>query len=446
MEHAIIYPREKKVGIQAISVHWLRNIFPKAKLYFLDSAFQNKARKILISCHFENNYPYILQILRKIGISIFRKKRKEELYFGGPVAINPYPLYHFVNYFLIGDFDSRTVKTFIESEEKEKFDFAFIPERKEHANVNRKREFCYYAFHDNTLFLEVQSGCRNACAFCLLSWSKKLSFCSIEQAKKIVNSYNPEEVYLIGSDLFSHPYIEELLDFLKTKKVKISFPSSRIEEIEKFKDLLKELKPESFTIAPESSERIRLALSKKFTNEQVLQSAELLKKLGVKRLKLYFILGLPGERQEDLEEIVMLIQNLRKTIKISASFSIFVPKAHTPMQFAPFESIASLKRKNLFLKRELRSVKTHFTNPKKAFIQMLLSIGNKEISKLLANVFDFGLNYSVWVKKARLLGINLEKYSKEKPYEYKFDFESVETGISKKTLWKVYEKYKKEVI
>ncbi len=444
MEIAILYPREKRVGMQAVSVHWLRSIFPCARLYFLDSALRGRAGKILISCHFENNYPYLLRMLKKAGVSVFRRKRKEELFFGGPVSVNPYPLYDFVDYFLIGDFDSETVREFVKSEEKESFDFAFIPERKEHAKISRRREPCYYAFHSDTLFLEVQNGCRNFCAFCLLAWSKKLSFCDIEQAKRVVNSYNPEKVCLIGSDLFSHPEIGEFLEFLKKKKVEISFPSSRIEEIEKFKDYLKELKPESFTIAPESSERIRTALGKRFTNEQLLQGAEMLKNLGVKRLKLYFILGLPGERQEDLEEIAALVQKLGRIMKISASFSIFVPKPHTPMQFAPFESVVELKRKNIFMKKRLR-VKTHFTNPKKAFIQMLLSIGNKEISKLLAYVFDSGLNYSVWVKRARSLGINLEAYSREKPYEHEFDFESIDTGVSKKTLWKVYQRYKKEV-
>ncbi len=447
---AILYPRETKIAKKCISVNWLKNIFPYAKFVFLDTAspaFSHLPEKILVSCHFENNYPYILQILEREGIKIKRNERKgkPKIFLGGPVAVNPFPLYEFIDVFFIGDFSTEVVKKVIE--ENAENEHVFIPGKKEYASVSDERELLYYAFCEGELHVEVQCGCRNRCLFCLLGWTKKLAYCDVKAACEVVSILKPEKVFLIGSDIFAHREIEKIVSFVKSAGIELSFPSSRLSEIVEYLHLIKEISPKTFTIAPESSERIRRALNKRFSNEEILQVAELLKQVGVKKLKLYFILGLPGEREEDMDEIVALIKKLRKIMQVSATFSIFVPKPHTPMQFAPFQNIRELERKNKLMKKWISklTVKAHFTNPKKAFIQMLLSIGGKNISKLLARVYARGLNYSSWIKEAKRLGIDLKKYSEEKGFDYEFDFECINTGVSKKALWKIYQNYKKRV-
>ncbi|HIQ50078.1 MAG TPA: radical SAM protein [Nanoarchaeota archaeon] len=448
MKIGIIYPREKKVGLEAISIHWLLRIFNRAKTFFLDSDLSElyNCEKILISCHFENNYPYILQMLSKANIEIFRKKRKQKIYLGGPVAVNPYPLYYFIDAFFIGSFDSNSVKELVENEKKLfVHESIFIPEEKEKVKISRKRDDIYFGLNNEKLLVEIQSGCRNRCYFCLLSWNTPLGFVNFKKLVEKVQSMKFSKIFLIGSDIFSHPEIREIINFIANRNVEISFPSSRINEIEKFKDIIEKLKPKSFTIAPESSERIRNAMGKRFENEEILTACKVLKDCGVEHLKLYFMLGLPGETKEDLEEIAKLISLLRKEFFVSVTFSVFVPKAHTPFQFAPFEDVKTLEKKNKLMKKLLKNVKAHFTNPKKAFIQMLLSIGNKDISQLLSYVYTYGLNYSVWVKTAQKLKIDIEKYSKEKDKSFVFDFENIDTGVSKNTLYKLYEKYKNKV-
>ncbi len=446
----ILYPRESKIAKKCISVNWLKNIFPHAKCVFLDTpspAFSRLPEKILVSCHFENNYPYILQILEREGIKIKRNERKGEpkIFLGGPVAVNPFPLYEFIDVFFIGDFSAESVKKIIE--ENIESEHVFIPEKKEYASVSDERELVYYAFCEGELHVEVQRGCRNRCLFCLLGWTKKLSCCDVKAICKTISSLKPEKVFLIGSDIFAHREIEKIISFVKSSGIELSFPSSRLSEISEYLHLIKEISPKTFTIAPESSERIRHALNKRFSNEEILQVAELLKQVGVRKLKLYFILGLPGEREEDMDEIVALIKKLRKIMQVSVTFSIFVPKPHTPMQFAPFQNIRVMERKNKLMKKQVSKlgVKAHFTNPKKAFIQMLLSIGGKDISQLLARVYVRGLNYSSWIKEVKRLGIDLKKYSEEKDFDYEFDFECIDTGVSKKALWKIYQNYKKRV-
>jgi radical SAM superfamily enzyme YgiQ (UPF0313 family) len=446
MEIAILYPREKEVGMQAISVHWLQKMFPRARVFFLDSNLEdlNKADLILVSCHYENNYPYILQMLERAGIAIFRKQRNQKVYFGGVVAVNPYPLYDFIDAFFIGDFDS-SVRQAILDEDLKKYEYVFIPEEKEFAKASRSKPEALFGIYDNTLYLEVQRGCRGRCRFCLIGWTKTMGFLEISEIKRIIKSHKIKSVFLVGSDIFSHPEIVELIYFLKDCGAKISFPSMRVEEVRKYEDIVKKLQPESFTIAPETCERLRKLLGKGFSDDEVVEVAEFLKSIGTKRLKLYFILGLPYESKQDLESCISLVERLRKTgLKLAVTFSIFVPKPHTPFQFAPFESVKSLSAKNKFVKKKLHFAKLHLTNPKKAFLQMLLSIGNREISKLLATVYSYGLNYSVWLKTAKALGIDLEKYSAEKTEEFHFDFETIDTGIRKKELFKIYEKYKEE--
>ncbi len=440
----ILYPREEKIVNETISVNWLSRLFKFSTIVPLDRVKKYDFDKILVSVHFENNYPYLLQMIEDLGLEIEREKRKTKIYLGGPVAINPYPLYNFIDAFFVGDFDSETVKHAVEDEEFLKKDRSlFIPEEKEEVRISRRRDPIYYHFFEDRLYVEIQSGCRNNCRFCMIGWTKMLSFNSVSHFENLVKK--SKSAYLIGSDIFSHPHITEIINIMRSLDIDISFPSSRLEEIENNLDVIRDMKLKSFTIAPESSERIRKALGKNYSNEEVLNYASLLKDVGVKNLKLYFMIGLPGEREEDLEDIASLVKNLKKLFRVSVTVSVFVPKSHTPFQFAPFDDIKSLEKKNKTMKKLLKGVKVHLTNPKKAYIQMILSIGNKEISNLLKNVYRYGLNYSVWRKTAEKLGIDLKKYEMEKDVDFAFDFDSIKFEISKKTLYKVYEKYKKDL-
>ncbi len=444
MNIGILYPREEKIVKETISVNWLSRLFKFSVVSSLDNLKNSRYDKLLSSIHFENNYPYLLKMLENLGYSIRRDKRDIPLYIGGPVAINPYPLYNFIDAAYVGEFDSETIiKTVEDEEELKRNESIFIPGEKEKVKIHRIRDSIYYHIDNKKLYVEIQSGCRNNCRFCMIGWTKMLSFNDVEIFKDLVK--NVKSAYLIGSDIFSHPRIREIIKIMKTLEIDFSFPSSRLEEIENNIDVIKVLKHRTFTVAPETSERLRIPLGKNYTNEEILKYSSLLKDAGIRKLKLYFMIGLPGEKTEDLDDIINLIKSLSKRFLISATISIFTPKSHTPFQFAPFEDVKTLEKKNLYMKKKLKGLKVHFTNPKKAFIQMLLSIGNREISDLLENVYVYGLNYSAWIKVAEKLNIDLKKYSEEKEKDFEFDFDNIKFEITKNTLFKVFEKYKKEV-
>jgi radical SAM superfamily enzyme YgiQ (UPF0313 family) len=183
---AILYPREEKVGKECLAIYYInyvaRCLKLRSKIYFLDSkdiAEVVNKDVVFISCHYENNYPYILNMLKNAGIEIDRNKRKQKIVLGGPVTCNPYPLYNFIDYFIIGDGEG-AIADVMENMEKEEmllsFPFVFAPEKKEIANANVAKhlahEYVEEIDHDY-LLLEVQRGCRSSCLFCLIGWTEK---------------------------------------------------------------------------------------------------------------------------------------------------------------------------------------------------------------------------------------------------------------------------------
>jgi len=297
--------------------------------------------------------------------------------------------------------------------------------------------------------LEMGRGCNYSCLFCLIGWSRKsVVHATLEDVKLMASKTNNfkgyDGVMLVGSDIFSNPEIYEIVEYLVNKKVKISIPSIRLELIEKFEDLLKLAKIDRVTIAPESSERLRKAIGKQVTNEDIYNVADVLKRIGISRVKLYFMIGLPFEKYDDVIECISIVEKFRKSFNgnVGSTFSIFVPKPHTPLQYAPLQSLDVLERKNMTIRKFLKN-RAHLTNPKKARIQAWLSIGGRDIGKLLALTYERGLNYSVWIKNAKALEIDLDKYSAEKNPDYKFEFENIDTRMNSGLLYKAYENYKK---
>ncbi len=459
---AILYPREERVGSEALSLymlqHGLRELKISSKIYYFGDAIEDLSKydAVMVSCHYENNYPLVLQMLEKGGMSILRRERTLPVIMGGPVTVNPYPMYNFVDYFVIGDGDNimPALVEYLENSEKHTIpEWLFAPRLKEHAltNICALEHKHPISMNSKSFFLEIERGCSFSCLFCLIGWTKKpVRHRTLDEIKLIAskthNFKNYEKVMLVGSDIFSNPEINEILEFLAERGVKISVPSIRIDQIEKFGDVLKKARIESITIAPENSERVRIALGKRFDNDQVYNSVEILERVGVERVKLYFMIGVPFEKDEDVDECIQIVKKCRKLFdgKVSCTFSIFVPKAHTPLQYAPLVSIDTLERRNKKI-RKMFGKSAHLTNPKKARIQAWLSIGNREISKILATTYPRGLNYSAWLKEAKKQGVGLKKYEEEKNPEFGFEFESIGTGMGKKTLYKIYERYKKEL-
>lgn len=268
----------------------------------------------------------------------------------------------------------------------------------------------------NRLTVEIARGCPQNCRFC--------------QAKAYYSPYRiqslPDTVAAItdgiretGFENFSlsslssgdYPPLEELLQLIPrviTPGTSFSVPSLRPSTLSQ--DLLSTLalfRRTGITIVPEAgSERLRRVINKNVTDEEIFKAVELALRFNWQKLKLYFMIGLPTETMEDIEAIIQLIRKIkgtadaaRKKINIHASFSSFVPKPHTPLQWAARQDIKTLFEKIDYLRKHLQAIKfldLDIHPPQKGLIETILTRGDYRVGDLLQKAFEAGEIFSAW--------------------------------------------------
>lgn len=285
---------------------------------------------------------------------------------------------------------------------------------------------------DQTVFgdmflVEVGRGCKMKCKFCEAGYSclpmRNYSMKTILKEVQKGKIYR-RKIGLVGSSICDHPEIEEIFQELHNQGLSFSVSSMRLQQIND--NMLKLLNLggcKTITVAPEAgSERLRKAINKHLTEEKLFNSIKLIAESKIQNLKLYYIIGLPGETEEDVQGIVKEVKSIKHLFNrvrgkkggsgflLTISVNAFVPKPMTPFQREPMEDIASLKIKLRILKAGLRNtknVKLIYDIPKWAFIQTLLSRGDRKIGKLLCKVLE---QNGDWYKAIREFDLNPEFY------------------------------------
>ncbi|NES94454.1 MAG: radical SAM protein [Desertifilum sp. SIO1I2] len=255
---------------------------------------------------------------------------------------------------------------------------------------------------ENIFMVEVVRSCPEMCRFCLASYltlpfrtaSLEGSLIpAIERGLSVTN-----RIGLLGASVTQHPEFEELLDYLSQpqyKEVRLSVASVRTNTVTpKLAATLASRDTHSLTIAVESgSERLRQIVNKKLAQAEILQAAVNAKAGGLKGIKLYGMVGIPGEEMEDLEQTVLMMRDLKKAapgLRLTLGCSTFVPKAHTPFQWFGVNPQAEKRLK--FLQKELGKLKIEF-RPESynwSVIQALISRGDRRLSHLLELTCDYG--------------------------------------------------------
>ncbi|MBO8181817.1 MAG: radical SAM protein [Archaeoglobus sp.] len=280
-----------------------------------------------------------------------------------------------------------------------------------------KTEIIAEGAYGRALLLEIGRGCKRNCRFCLVKrvyspvrWRRKELLLEIaEKNKEIV-----EKVALIAPSPSDHPEFKEILFELKEMGYAISPSSLRADKLdEETLDILVESGLRSLTIAPEAgSERMRKVVDKGITEDDVLNAAKLAAERSMEKIKLYFMIGLPGEKWEDLEAIIDISKKVQDFVRrVEVSVNPLVPKPHTPFQFLSFggklefkrEDINELKEKVRFLRRKVRSESKYFEFKPPAIeefaVQTVISRGGEEVFELIKagrknafrNIFSLGL-------------------------------------------------------
>lgn len=255
---------------------------------------------------------------------------------------------------------------------------------------------------ENIFMVEVVRSCPEMCRFCLASYltlpfrtaSLEASLIpAIEQGLSITN-----RIGLLGASVTQHPEFSELLDYLSKPEyedVRLSIASVRTNTVTvQLAETLAKRDTKSLTIAIESgSDKVRKIINKKLENEEIIQAAINAKIGGLKALKLYGMVGIPGEEPEDLEATLALMKQLKKAapgLKLTLGCSTFVPKSHTPFQWFGVNSEAEKRLK--LLEKHLRKDGIDFRpeSYKWSVIQAVISRGDRRVSHLLELVRDYG--------------------------------------------------------
>lgn len=255
---------------------------------------------------------------------------------------------------------------------------------------------------ENIYMVEVVRSCPEMCRFCLASYLT-LPFRTPSATDSLIPAIErglevTKRIGLLGASVTQHPEFEVLLDYLSQPKyedVRLSIASVRTNTVTpKLAETLTQRGTNSITIAVESgSERLRQIINKKLTNEEILQAAVNTKAGGLKSLKLYGMVGVPGEEMSDVEQTVAMMKQIKKAapgLRLTFGCSTFVPKAHTPFQWFGVNSQAEKRLK--FLQKHLKPQGIDF-RPESynwSVIQALISRGDRRLSHLLELTRHYG--------------------------------------------------------
>lgn len=293
----------------------------------------------------------------------------------------------------------------------------------------------------NIYLIEAMRGCPWRCRFCLVGHiynpirKKELATITaeIERAKEIT-----PKIGLIGPSLTDYPHIK---DVLCIEGVDFSITSLRASEnIAELSKLLRGHR--SVSIAPEAgTERMRMVVNKKITEKDILNTSGLILNSGIENLKLYFMIGLPSETDEDIAGIAELTKKIRKNSdkgNIILSISTFVPKPFTPFQWHLMETLNLVKEKLKFIKKELRderNVKVFHDVPKYAHMQGLFSTGDRRVF----NVLKAMVKTDDYRAACRQAGVDMDFYIfRKKDFDEILPWDFIDADISKDKLWDEY--------
>ena len=431
------------------------------------------------SVHYENDYRNILWILDKSQIPLEAKTRRDScirneikyplIIGGGPaVTSNPLPLSKIFDLFFIGDAEPNLnifFDVFMDYKLK-KINFQaflnqvkdiegiFIPalDNKTNRAVLRNLDesptpqFQLLAKNDNNnkifeenYFIEVNRGCPYQCKFCLSSFHnspfRNKSYEEIiKNIEEGIKYSNFKKISLIGSCISSHPKFVEICEFIINKGKNFSIPSIRLEHITpKIIKVFEKNGVKTITIAPETgTESLRYDLGKKISNKKILQVLNQIKESKIKKVKFYFLVGLPNETDEDVLEIINLLKSIKKIgftrNELKVNVNPFVPKLNTPYgnkcHFYLSNNLSDLKMKLKTLEVALKNiVSIKFQNPKNivnnARLQALISLGDRNISKLLLQYYYNGANMGALRRVEKDLNFSIDDYFQKVQDGYK---------------------------
>jgi len=269
------------------------------------------------------------------------------------------------------------------------------------------------------LGMEIMRGCTQGCRFCQAGyWYRPVREhdpeAVLERIEGQVAETGFEEVGLLSLSTADYsqvePLVSSLSERLRERRVSVSLPSLRADAFSVgLAEAVSRVRKSGFTFAPETgSDRLRRVINKTFTNDDMVRAAEAAFEKGWNLIKVYAMIGLPTETDDDLEELARLAENILsagrrvaggRKIQVKISVGCFVPKAWTPFQWQPFTGVEELRRRIHFLKqrfKRIRGARLKWSNPDEAALESLLSRGGRGLSTAIERAHDLGAIFDGW--------------------------------------------------
>lgn len=480
-----------------------------------------------ITIQYEMCYTNILQILDLSGIPLIATERGEDVPIvigGGPCTYNPEPIADFFDIFYMGEGETQyyalisayrenrknggTRKDFLKMAAKipglyvpQFYDVTYkengtidtfkpntegVPEKVTKEVVMdlsntvypEKPLVPYIRATQDRIVLEIQRGCIRGCRFCQAGMiyrpvrERSVEFLK-DMAIKMLKNTGHEEISLSSLSSSDYSKLPELLNFLmeelKGKGVNISLPSLRVDAFSlDVMSKVQDIKKSSLTFAPEAgSQRMRNVINKGLTEEDILNGCSLAFKGGWNKVKLYFMLGLPTETEDDMKALAELSELVAEKyyeipkserngkVMVTASSSFFIPKPFTPFQWAAMCTKDEFQRRAYVVNDRMKemlnkkSLKYNYHDADVSIIEGLLARGDRKLSKVIKKVYEAGgiydawgeyFSYERWLNALDECGIDLDFYTtRERLLDEVFPWDFIDTGVTKEFLkreWK----------
>ena len=311
--------------------------------------------------------------------------------------------------------------------------------------------------------VEVTRGCARRCRFCVASHVQRCRLRSKETILRLTQnklSQRAEKIGLVGSSVTDHPQIDNIATSLVDMGNKISIASMRADLVtDRLLDALAASGQRTITLAPEAaSDRLRKVIGKDITLETIFGVIKLALKKGILNIKLYFMVGLPTETQADVDDIVTLVERIRKLMfdsprprifeapRLIISISPFVPKPHTPFQWCQMEDVKKSSQKLKFLRRKLErfgGVRVSSGSARWSTVQGVLARGDRRLVNVLEEVgAEFKPTYVSWNRALRNNDLSQDFYlQRPRHLDELFPWDHLNLGISKSTLAEQFSRY-----
>jgi len=453
---------------------------------------------------YELSFATILNMLDLGAIPLRSSERDERhplIVAGGPVAFAPEPLADFMDAFLIGDGEESALDLCGVVREwrraggtREELLRAvkgiagmYVPALHQPGEVVRKRTALkldvvdygrfpvpYMGIVHDRANIEVMRGCAQGCRFCQAGYiyrpirehSAPKIRAMVDQALK---GTGYEEVSLASLSIADLSCLRDLVPPLMADlipdKTSLSLPSLRVEALNRNKEIAEEIgkvRKTGFTIAPEAgSARLRRVINKEgFDEDQIFTAVQNAARAGWESVKFYFMIGLPTETQDDLDELIRVAKESARIARresprgfgLTVSASSFVPKPHTPFQWFAQEPMPVLKAKQAYLKARLREARIDFKwhDVESSFLEAVFTLGGREVGAAIALGQQRGCRFDGWTEQFRfdtwmqaLADAGVDAYAianRARDLDEPLPWDHIDCGVSKQFLKREYKK------